>query len=198
MVKPPDESGREITRLLQEWSDGSEQALGELSQRLYPELKQLAAAHFRRERPGGTLRPTALVNEAYLRLVGNSNSTWQSRLQFFKLASQIMRNVLVDYFRARKAQKRGGDMPQVTFEDALGVGAPRDMDLMRLEDALASLKRLDPLHHQIVEMRFFGGLTVDEVARELGLSRAKVKREWSAAKAWLHREVSQSGRRLRR
>lgn len=193
-MAPDQPGGRDITRLLQEWRDGDELALGELSARIYPELKQLAAAHFRRQRPGGTLRPTALVNEAYLRLVGSEQSSWQSRLQFFKLASKIMRNVLIDYFRARTAQKRGGGAPQVSFEDALSVSDTQDMDLMRLEDALASLQQLNPLHHQIVELRFFGGLTIDEVASEMRLSRAKVKREWSAAKAWLYNEVSPKGR----
>ena len=188
-VPPSNQDSREITRLLQDWSDGSEEALADLSERIYPELKKLAASHFRRERPGSTLRPTALVNEAYLRLLGRETHTWQSRLQFFKLASKVMRHVLIDYFRARKASKRGGDLPKVTFEDSLDSGASKDLDLLRLEDALAALRELNPLHSQIVELRFFGGLTVDEVAAELSLNRAKVKREWSAAKSWLYREV---------
>ena len=182
-------NSREITRLLEAWNLGDEDALRELSERLYPDLKALAEGHFRRQRPGATLQPTALVNEAYLRLVGRRPAGWKSRLQFFKLASKIMRHILIDYFRAGKAQKRGAGRARVTFDEAIGTAGSRDLDFLRLEDALASLKEINPLHSEIVELRFYGGLTVDEVATELGLSRAKVKREWSAAKAWLFRTV---------
>lgn len=181
---------REITRLLQEWSQGRPGAEEKLSERVYPELKKLALAHFRRERPGGTLQPTALVNEAYLRMVGGARGDWSNRLQFFKFASRVMRNVLVDYFRARKAAKRGGGKAQVTFADSLAPPRSRDLDLERLEAALQDLSELDPLRGRIVELRFYGGLTVDEVAGALSLSRAKVKREWTAARDWLYREVA--------
>jgi len=180
----------EITRLLQEWSDGSEDAFGQLSERLYPELKQLAERHVRRERPGGTLEPTALVNEAYLRLVGQADGTWANRLQFFKFASGIMRHILVDYFRAAKAQKRGGGAPKVTLDDAIGPGQESCVDLIKLEDSLVALHKLSPLRGRIVELRFFGGLTIDEIAKELGLSRAKVKREWATARSWLYKEIA--------
>jgi len=180
----------EITRLLQEWSDGSEGAFDELSERLQPELKQLAEGHFRRQRPGGTLQPTALVNEAYLRLVDQKSRGWKSRRQFFKLASKVMRNVVMDYFRSVKAGKRGGGLLRVTFDEAINPGLGREMDLVRLEDALATLKKINPLCSDIVELRFFGGLTVDEVAEKLGLNRAKVKREWVAARDWLYDEMA--------
>ncbi len=179
----------DITRLLQDWSEGQQGALDRLSERVYPELKKLAEAHYRRERPGGTLQPTALVNEAYIKLIGREGGSWRDRLQFFKFASNIIRHVLVDYFRSSKAQKRGGGVAKVSFDEAVGKAEHRDVDLMRLEEALRSLKSVDELQSQIVELRFFGGLTVDEVAESLGLSRAKVKREWGAASAWLYREV---------
>lgn len=180
----------EITRLLQRWSDGDNRAFDELSARLYPELRQLAAQHYRRERPGVTLQPTALIHEAYLRLFGQKGVGWKSRRQFFKLASGVMRHVLVDYFRSAKAQKRGGGQLHVTLDDQLGPDNERAVDVERLEGALAALKEINPLHSQIVELRFFGGLTVDDVAEVLGLNRARVKREWSAAKAWLYDEVT--------
>ena len=183
---------REITVLLNRWGDGDEEAFEELARRLYPELKKLAESHHRRERPGSTLQPTALVNEAYVRLVGQKSGGWKSRLQFFKVASKVMRNVLIDYFRAAKADKRGGGVPRVTFDERLGPRGEREIELDRLHDTLDALRRRNPLHSQIVELRFFGGLTVDEVALELGLNRAKVKREWSAAKAWLYEHLGQA------
>lgn len=181
---------REITRLLQQWSDGSQEAFDQLSEKVYPELKELAQRHVRRERPGRTLQPTALVNEAYLRMVGKAEGNWLSRLQFFKFASTIMRHILVDYFRASKAKKRGAGAPKVTFDDALEPSRNTDIDLLKLEDSLVALHAINPLQCRIVELRFYGGLTVNEVAVELKLSRSKVKREWAAARSWLYREIS--------
>ena len=157
---------------------------------VYAELHRLAASYLARERSDHTLQPTALVNEAYLRLINQSSVEWENRAQFFGIAAQMMRRVLVNHARDRHADKRGGHALRVSLDDAISFFEERDVNLVALDDALNSLSELDPQQSKIVELRFFGGLTVEEVAAQLDISPATVKRDWSTAKLWLLREVS--------
>jgi RNA polymerase sigma factor (TIGR02999 family) len=157
---------------------------------LYDELRALAQGYFRRETPGATLQPTALVNEVYLRLVEQDRIRWQNRRQFFAVAAQIMRRVLVDSARRRRAQKRGGEAHRITLGEASGPAVgPTEVDIMELDDALRELASFDPRQSRIVELRFFAGLTVRETAEVEELSPATVKREWSTARAWLYQRL---------
>lgn len=156
---------------------------------VYQELRRLAAAYIRRERPGHTLQPTALVHEAYLRLMKDRPDRWQNRAHFCAIAARAMRQILIERARARGAQKRGGGGPRVTLEEALVAGEAPSVDLLALDEALQRLAALDPMHARLVELRFFGGLTVEETAEALDMSPATVKRHWSAARAWLAREM---------
>jgi RNA polymerase sigma-70 factor (ECF subfamily) len=179
----------DVTRLLKAWSGGDSKALDELFPIVYTEVRKLARSYLRRERPDHTLQPTALVNEAYMRLVDQRHVDWQNRAHFFGIAAQVMRRVLVDHARMRQADKRGsGDRP-VVLDEALALVAERTPDVVALDDALRALAELDPRQAQIVELRFFGGLSIEEAAEVIGLSPATVKREWSAARAWLRREL---------
>lgn len=180
----------DVTELLAAWGGGNELVEEQLFPLVYAELRKLARSHLRRERADHTLQPTALVNEAYLRLVDQSSVEWQGRAHFFGIASRMMRRILVDHARARHAARRGGGVPDLTFEDELNPGKSIDVDLVELDDALEALAELDPEGSRIIELRYFGGLTIPETAEVLGTSASTVKREWSAARAWLFRELS--------
>jgi RNA polymerase sigma factor (TIGR02999 family) len=180
---------RPVTDLLRAWGRGDEAARDDLVSLVYDDLRRRAAAYLRRERPGQTLEPTALVHEAYLKLVDQTHVQWQNRAQFFGLAAQIMRHILVDRGRARRAGKRGGGAVQVTFAEEAIAPSP-GVDVTLLDAALDALTRRDPRQGRIVELRYFGGLSIDETAEVLGLSPATVKREWTMARAWLHREIA--------
>jgi RNA polymerase sigma factor (TIGR02999 family) len=175
----------EVTGLLKAWSSGRPEALDKLIPAVHHELKHLAAAYMRRERPDHTLQATGLVNEAYLRLVEQREVTWHDRRHFYGIAAQCMRRVLVDYARQRKAEKRGGDHTFVALDESLDAGAERGTDLIALDDALATLARLDPRQAQVVELRYFGGLSIAETADQLQVSPATVKRDWESARVWL-------------
>ena len=183
-------SSKEVTQLLLDCRDGNKEALDRLMPLVYDELRRLAKSYMRRERPDNTLQPTALVNEAYLRLIDQRDVRWQNRAHFFGIAAQLMRRILVDRARSHHAVKRGGDGERVPLNEAV-ISAPTrpDVDLISLDDALAKLTEIDPQQSRIVELKFFGGLTVEEIAEILKISPATVKRDWSLAKAWLHREI---------
>lgn len=197
-------SRNDITRLLLEWGDGNGAALSELFPLVYEELRRMAEQHLRRERSAHTLQRTALVHEAFLRLADQKHVTWRSRAQFFGLASQMMRRILVDYARRRNAAKRGEDPVRVDLEDVIhgrGGGAEQDLQLQlsgvesdldfdRFDDVLQRLEQLDPRQGKLVELRFFGGLSLEEAAEVLGVSLATVKRDWVFARAWLQRELA--------
>jgi RNA polymerase sigma factor (TIGR02999 family) len=183
----------DVTERLLRWSSGDEAALQQLMPLVYDECRRIAARQMRRERPEHTLSPTALVNELYLRLVDQRRTTWTSRAQFFGIAAQIMRRVLVDHARSRLSQKRDGARLMVSLDAAAEVEAPSPIaDLLAIDDALTKLGSLDSDQQRIVELRFFAGLTVDETAHVVGRSPRTVKREWQLAKAWLYRELSTS------
>lgn len=185
-------SPQNVTELLIAWSDGNKQALDLLMPIVFDELRRQASGYLRRERAGHTLQTTALVNEAYLRLVDQNNVRWQNRAHFFGIAAQLMRRILVDHARAKHRAKRGGDDLRVTLDEATAVGGDRDVDLVALDEALDRLAKFDLQQSRVVELRFFSGLNVEETAEVLRISPATVKRDWSVAKAWLHREISGS------
>ena len=175
--------------MLRAWSDGDRDALDRLTLIVHNELRRLARRYMRRERPGHSLQTTALVNEAYLRLVDYRGMQWQNRAHFFAVAAQLMRRILVEHAR-RHNMKRGGGAQHVSLEEAAVVGAGRPGNMVALDDALHVLARLDPRKAQVVEMRFFGGLSVEETAEVLKVSPVTVMRDWSTAKAWLYRELT--------
>ena len=181
-----------ITQLLLQWRRGDPSALEELMPLVYEELRRLARHCMRGERSGHTLQTTALVNEAYLRLVNSSRVQWQDRAHFFAIASQLMRRVLVDEARKRRNRKRGGEYTRVTVGEVEISSQPRDFDLLALDKALAGLAEFAPRKGKVVELRFFGGLSIEETALVLGISTDIVKREWRTAKLWLLQELSQS------
>jgi RNA polymerase sigma factor (TIGR02999 family) len=178
----------EISRLLRAWSEGDQSALQGLTPIVYEELRRLAHYYMDRERPGHTLQTTALVNEVYMRLVDYTRMQWQDRAHFFAVAAQVMRRILVDHARSHNI-KRGAGVVHVALEDVAVVSSDRTGDLVALDDALNALARLDPRKVQIIEMRFFGGLSVEETAEVLKVSPATVRRDWSIAKFWLYREL---------
>lgn len=181
----------DVTKLLAEWSGGDREALDRLVPFVYAELHRIAKRQFRRERPDNTLQPTALINELYIRLVKQSGIDWQNRSQFFGVAAKIMRQVLVDHARARHAAKRGSADYKLDLTDVSDVpDKSQPLDLLALDEALEELASFDPQQCRIVEMKFFGGLSIDETADALSVSPATVKREWALAKAWLFRELS--------
>jgi RNA polymerase sigma factor (TIGR02999 family) len=182
-------SNHEVTDLLRAWSDGDPSARDRLMPLVYDELRRRAAARLRRER-AETLQPTALVHEAYLRLVEQRRPDWKNRLQFFGVASEIMRRILVDRARARRADKRSGRWRRVTLDPALAAAAARDVDVLDLDAALRELAAFDPRKSRIAELRFFGGLSLRETGESLGLSLATVERDWQVAKAWLFKALS--------
>lgn len=181
-----------VTTLLRAWSRGDEQARDQLTPLVYDELRRRARHYLRAERANHTLSPTALVHEVYLRLVNLDDVEWQDRTHFFALAARQMRRILVDSARARKYQKHGGGAVSVTFDDALAV-AERQPDLVALDDALSALTARDERKARVVELRFFGGLTNEEIAAELGISTDTVTRDWQMAKLWLRRELRKAG-----
>jgi RNA polymerase sigma factor (TIGR02999 family) len=178
-----------ITELLVEWGGGDRAALDKLMPLVYSELRRLARNYLRRERRNHTLEPTGLVHEAYLKLVEQQSITWKNRAQFFALAAKMMRNILVDHARSRKAEKRGGERYLISLSKADRFAKKPDVDLIALDDALCDLETIKPQHSRIVELRFFGGLTIEETAEVIGMSHATVEREWSFARSWLRREV---------
>ena len=196
-VPTPPETAPAITELLHAWKEGDARAPEALARLVYADLRRRAARVLRREGEGHTLQPTALVHEAWLRLDGQHDARWESRTQFFTVAAQMMRRVLVDHARTRRALKRGGAPVQVTLGEvdraAAGPGAPADpmeaVDLLALDDALARLAALDPRKAQLVELRYFGGLSIPECAAALGISQATVGREWVVARIFLRREL---------
>ena len=178
-----------ITVILQDWSRGNRQAADSLIALVYDELRRIAANYLRRERSEHTLQPTALVNEAYLKLIDISNVSWQDRAHFFAVASNVMRQILVDHARARQTEKRGGDAQTIALDEAISFARQPEIDLLALDDALARLAGLDERQARIVEMRFFGGLSIEETAEVIGASPRTVKRDWAFAKAWLHKQL---------
>jgi RNA polymerase sigma factor (TIGR02999 family) len=186
----PARSPSDATDLLLAWSSGDASALEKLMPLVYHELRALALRYMRQERADHTLQATALVNEAYLRLVDVNRIHWQNRAHFLAVAAQTMRRILVEFARQRRRQKRGGDAVHVTLEDAPDVVQEKGVDLVALSDALSTLASFDPRMSQVVELRFFGGLTVDETAAVLKVSPETVMRDWKTAKVWLLRELS--------
>lgn len=178
-------SPHEVTQLLVAWSNGDRAALDELTPLVYEELYRLAHHHMSRERPGHTLQTSALVNEAYVRLIDQKNVRWQKRAQFFSIASRLMRRILVDHARSHHSAKRGGDIRRVSLDEAAVVARERAAELVALDEALNSLAAIDPRKSQVVELRFFGGMSVEETAEVLGVSPVTVMRDWSTAKACL-------------
>ncbi|MBI2213250.1 MAG: sigma-70 family RNA polymerase sigma factor [Acidobacteria bacterium] len=183
----------DVTQLLNLWRSGDRAALEQLVPLIYDELRRVATRHLGRERAGHTLQPTALVHEAFLRLAGVSNIEWQNRAQFIGVAAEMMRRILVDYARARATEKRGGGATMVELDSDAVPGKQREAELLAVDEALKRLAEFDPRQAKIVEMRYFGGLTIEETAAAVELSPATVKREWTVARAWLHRELSQTG-----
>ena len=179
-----------VTQLLVSWGNGNKEALDKLLPLVYDELRRQAARYLRRERAGHTLQTTALIHEAYLRLVDQKNVHWQNRAHFFGLAAQLMRRILVDHARTKKRAKRGGSDVRVSLTGAQVLAKDQEVDVVALDEALNRLAQLDEQQSRIVELRFFSGLTVEETAEALSISPATVKRDWSMAKAWLHRELS--------
>jgi len=182
-------SSQEITQLLLAWSDGDQAALEKLTPLVYAELRRLAKGYMLGERPGHTLQTTALINEAYLRLIDWKNVRWQGRAHFFGVAAQLMRRILVDFARARHYAKRGGAAQQVSLDEAITIHEDRGAELIALDEALERLAEIDPRKSQIVELRFFGGLSAKETAEALQVSLRTVEREWNSARAWLYREL---------
>ena len=184
-------STQEVTQLLIEWSNGDKAALDKLMPLIHDELRRLAHHYMSRERGDHTLQTTALVNEAYLRLVNRKDAHWQNRTHFFAIAATLMRNILVDHARSHAYAKRGGGAQKTELNEAMIVSQQRAAEVIALDDVLKKLAALDPQQSKVVELRFFGGLTIEETADVLDLSPATIKREWSTAKAWLYHELAQ-------
>jgi RNA polymerase sigma-70 factor, ECF subfamily len=182
---------QEITQLLLSWSEGDKSALDQLIPLVYPELKRLARRYMGRESPDHTLQTSALINEAYLRLVDQQTVGWQDRAHFFAVAAQVMRHILIDHARSHRYDKRGAGAEHIPLDGVSVASQERAAELVALDDALTRLATVDPRKSQIVELRFFGGLTVEETAEVMKLSPITVKREWRSAKAWLHTEMSE-------
>lgn len=191
-VEPLEETNHELTQLLQSWSHGNRQAMADLLPLVYDELRRLASSYMRFEAPGHTLQATALVHEAYMKLIQQRAVNWQSRAHFFGIAAQMIRRILVDHIRATRAQKRGSGFAALSLDEAIGVPEKRNWEILALDDALKTLAKVDPQQARIVELRFFAGLSIDETASVVGVSPATVKRDWVTAKAWLFRELSRS------
>jgi len=184
---------REITELLVSWSKGSPTAFEDLVTLIYPELRRLARRHMRQEDPAHTLQTSALINEAYVRLVSQRDVAWQDRRHFFAVAAQVMRCILIDHARRHHAVKRGAGAARVALDDIDAVSRERAAEFVALDEALKKLAGIDERKSRIVELRFFGGLTVEEVADVLKVSAITVKREWRSARAWLQRELTNNG-----
>jgi RNA polymerase sigma factor (TIGR02999 family) len=192
-------SSKQVSELLLHWGNGDREALEAILPLVYQELRQLARYHLHQQRPNHTLQSTALVHEVYLRLADQKSLRIENRAHFLGIAAQLMRWILVDYERGRRAAKRGSGVTLLTLDDSMAVrGSPQgtDVDLLALDEALDRLARLDPQQSQIIELRYFGGLTIDDTAEFMGISSATVKRSWSSARAWLLREMSQGALRV--
>jgi RNA polymerase sigma factor (TIGR02999 family) len=183
----------DVTRLLNEWASGSELALEALVPLVYEELRRLAASYLRNEEPGHTLQPTALVHEAFIRLIDHTAPECRNRSQFYGVAAHLMRQILTDHWRAQHAIKRGGQLPHVSLEQDLPASRQQETDLLALDDALERLATIDPRKSRVVELRFFGGLSVEETAEVLTVSEKTVRRDWQLAKSWLLRELDRKG-----
>jgi RNA polymerase sigma factor (TIGR02999 family) len=181
-----------VTELLVEWQNGSQKALDQLIPLVYEELRAIAGRYLSRESPSHTLQSTALVHEAYFKLIGQRRVQWQNRAHFFGIAAQMMRRILVDHARHQHREKRGGPAPKLSLDEAIAQAEPEaDVDLLALDEALTALAEIDPRGARIIELRFFSALTIDETAEVLDISPGTVKRDWSAARAWLYREMRQ-------
>ena len=185
-------SSSSVTQLLGRWRNGDREALDSLIPLVYEELRRIAQHYLRNERPGHTLQSTALVHEAYVRMIHQDLPDWQNRAHFFAVAAQLMRQILVDHARAHRADKRGGGVCNVTLDEAEEDALQVDVDILALDDALKTLSTMDPQQGEVVELRFFGGLSIDDTAAVLGISSSTVKRDWITARAWLHRELDRS------
>jgi len=185
-------SSSNVTQMLRDWSNGDREVLDKLIPIVYEELRRQAARYLRRERPGHTLQTTALIHEAYLRLIDQKDVRWQNRAHFYAISAQVMRHILVDHARSRQAAKRGGSDIKLPLEEAMIASEGREVDLVALDEALERLAAIDPQQSRVVELRFFSGLNVEETAEVLGVSTRTVKRDWNVAKAWLRREIRKS------
>jgi RNA polymerase sigma-70 factor, ECF subfamily len=179
----------EVTRLLSEWARGNSRALEELTPLVYRELQQLAASYLRKERDGHTLQPTAVVHEAYLRLVGQANPNWQNRSHFYGVAARLMRQILVDHARRKLAHKRKGSKIRVSLEEAVSFHAERSRETVTLDHNLNALEKIDPRKCKVIELRYFGGLSMEEIAQSLKVSLVTVRRDLRMAEAWLHNQM---------
>lgn len=186
------EKSKEVTVFLKAWSGGDRSAADSLLTLVYKEMRKLAASYLQKQRSDHTLQPTALVHEAYLKLLDTSEINWQDRAHFFAVAAQTMRNILVDHARSVAADKRGGGAQKIALDEAVGFSNKQDINLIDLDEALQMLARQDELQSRIIELRFFGGLTIEETAEVLKISTATVKREWAMARAWLFRQMNSS------
>lgn len=189
-ASPP--TSPDVTQLLRNWQAGNQSARDQLLEIVYEELRRQAARYLRRERPDHTLQPTALVHEAYLQLIDQSRVNWENRAHFFGAAARLMRRILVDHARAHQAEKRGSGEDNLALDDAIGIPQSKDLNILALNDALEELTRLDEQQSRIVELRYFGGLSIEETATVIGVSPATVKREWAMAKAWLQTQLKKS------
>jgi RNA polymerase sigma factor (TIGR02999 family) len=178
-----------VTRLLQRWQDGERDALDQITPLIYRELRRIAASHLRRERSDHTLRPTELLHEAFLQLIRQQDQTWKNRAHFYGVAAHLMRHILVDHARAKGSEKRGGGVQKVALDEAVSESASRPAQLIALDDALQELERLDPRKGQIIELRFFGGMSIEETAVATGISTSTVSREQRMSEAWLQRQM---------
>ncbi len=186
-----EENSQQITQLLNQWSNGDAEVLDDLMPLVYVELRRQASGYLRRERLNHTLQPTALINEAYLKLIDQRDVKWQNRAHFFAIAAQAMRRILVDYARERKREKRGGAAENLPLDEALTiVSQEKSVDLVALDEALNKLAKFDERQTKVVELRYFSGLSIDETAEVLNVSNATIRRDWNMAKAWLHQEIT--------
>jgi RNA polymerase sigma factor (TIGR02999 family) len=193
LVRPTGLTGDDLTGLLHDWCEGDKAALDRLTPIVYDELRRMAHRYIQSERDGHTLQTTALVNEAYLRLAGQQKVDWQNRAHFFAVTAQVMRHILIDHARRRRYAKHGGEMQQVSLDEANVMSPERATELIALDDALDELQQLDPRKSRVVELRYFGGLSLEETAEVLEISLMTVRRDWRAAKAWLFRRMKDEG-----
>jgi RNA polymerase sigma factor (TIGR02999 family) len=191
-VPLPDPISTPVTELLVRWRSGDGDALHALMPLVYDEMRRLAHRYLRRERPGHTLQSTALVHEAFVRLTGNAPPQWEDRAHFFGIAAHLMRQILVEYARSRKADKRGGAMVKLAIDSVDELSAKLDLDIVALDDALKDLARIDPQQSRVVELRFFSGLSIEDTAEVMGISESTVKRDWNTARVWLYRELDRT------
>ena len=191
MLQEPEKSSPDITKILKAWNDGRREALDEIVPHVYDELRRQARRYLRRERGNHTLQTTALVNEAYLKLIDQRSVEWQNRAHFFGIAASLMRRILVDYARTKHRHKRGGAADDLPLDEAILIKAEdNDLDLLALDEALNRLAEIDGQQARIVELRYFSGLSIEETAEVMSISIATVKRNWNMARAWLHRELT--------